>query len=288
MPPPICPAPTTSTCSNAIAPEAIVAVVPHVDVNGARLWMDEQGSGPPVLFVHGGLGDMRLWEPQARALAPRFRCIRYGLRFWGRSESPGIEFSSVDDAVGVLDALDVDRAAVVGLSLGGGLALDVTLAHPDRVWALVHVAAGVTGLPVDPYSAEQTAAYEAAEARNDLDTMMEIDFAVWAPLGAGDEFCELWRATPDALGLPDGAKLLVREPAHERLEEVGVPTLVIVPTHDPPAQREVGATVARRVPGAQHVEIDSDHYLTLREPDRVTAAIETFLTASSPSTSAGR
>jgi pimeloyl-ACP methyl ester carboxylesterase len=63
-----------------------------------------------------------------------------------------------------------------------------------------------------------------------------------------------------------------------------VPTLVIVPTHDPPAQRDVGATVARRVPGAQLVEIDSDHYLTLREPDRVTAAIETFLTASSPST----
>ena len=89
----------------------------------------------------------RLWEPQARALAAHFRCIRYDLRFWGRSESPGVEFSSVDDAIGVLDALGVDRAAIVGLSIGGGLALDVTLAHPDRVWALVHVAAGVTGHP---------------------------------------------------------------------------------------------------------------------------------------------
>jgi len=63
---------------------------------------------------------------------------------------------------------------------------------------------------------------------------------------------------------------------------------VIVATGDPPAQREVGATVARRVPGAQLVEIDSDHYLTLREPARVTAAIERFLSASSPSTSSGR
>jgi 3-oxoadipate enol-lactonase len=262
--------------------------VPHVDVNGARLWVEEQGSGPAVLFVHGGLGDLRLWEPQARALAARFRCIRYDMRFWGRSESPGVEFSSVDDAIGVLDALGVDRAAIVGLSMGGGLALDVTLAHPDRVWALVHVAAGVSGLPVDPYSAEQTAAYEAAEARNDLDTMMEIDFAVWAPLGADDELRELWRATPDALGVPDGAQPLRAEPAHERLEQVAVPTLVIVPTHDPPAQREVGATVARRVPGAQLLEIESDHYLTLREPDGVTEAIEAFLTASSPSTSSGR
>jgi 3-oxoadipate enol-lactonase len=262
--------------------------VPHVDVNGARLWVVEQGSGPAVLFVHGGLGDLRLWEPQARALEPRFRCIRYDLRFWGRSKSPGMEFDSVDDAVGVLDALDVDRAAIVGLSLGGGLALDVTLAHPDRVWALVHVAAGVSGMPVDPYTAEQAAAYEAAEARNDLDAMMEIDFAVWAPLGADDELRDLWRATPDALGVPDGAKPLRSEPANERLEQVAVPTLVIVPTHDPPAQREVGATVARRVPGAQLVEIDSDHYLTLREPDSVTAALELFLSASSPSTSSGR
>ena len=56
-----------------------------------------------------------------------------------------MEFSAVDDLVGVLDALEVERAALVGLSLGGGLALDAALAHPDRVWALVHVAAGVIG-----------------------------------------------------------------------------------------------------------------------------------------------
>jgi 3-oxoadipate enol-lactonase len=262
--------------------------VPHVDVNGARLWVEEDGSGPAVLFVHGGLGDLRLWEPQARALATRFRCIRYDLRFWGRSESPGVEFSSVDDAIGLLDALGVDRAAIVGLSLGGGLALDVTLAHPDRVWALVHVAAGVSGMPVDAYGAEQGAAYEEAEARGDLAAMMAIDFAAWAPLGVDDELRELWHATPDARGVPDGAKPLPPEPAAERLEQVAAPTLVIVPAYDPPAQREVGATVARRVPGAQLVEVDSDHYLTLREPDRVTAAIESFLTASSPSTSSGR
>jgi pimeloyl-ACP methyl ester carboxylesterase len=44
--------------------------MPHVDVNGARLWFEEEGEGPAVLFVHGGLGDLRLWEPEAPALAP--------------------------------------------------------------------------------------------------------------------------------------------------------------------------------------------------------------------------
>jgi 3-oxoadipate enol-lactonase len=256
--------------------------MPHADVNGAQLWFEEEGAGPAVVFVHGGLGDLRLWEPQAKLLAQRFRCVRYDLRFWGNSDGPGEEFSPIDDLVGVLDELDIERAALVGLSLGGGLALDVALAHPDRTWALVHVAAGVTGMPVAPYTDEQESAYEAAEGSGDLDTMMEIDFAVWAPLGAGDTMRELWLRTPDARGVPDGARPRSPEPAHERLEEVTVPTLVVVPTHDPPAQRAVGETVARRISGARLVELDSDHYLTLRKPEQLGELLLEFLAAAAP------
>ena len=251
-----------------------------LEINGAQLWVESDGRGPAVLFVHGGLGDSRLWAPQARALASRFRTIRYDLRFFGRSESAGVEYSPIDDLIGVLDALDVERAALVGLSMGGGLALDAALAHPERVWALAHVAAGATGMPVNPYSDEQETAYDAAEKRKDLDAMMDVDFAVWAPLGADEVFRELWRATPDAKGVPDGAKSRPRAPA--KLEAVAVPTLVIIPTHDPPPQREVEATVARRVRGARLIEVESDHYLTLREPDRVTRILEEFLVASAP------
>jgi pimeloyl-ACP methyl ester carboxylesterase len=256
--------------------------MPYADVNGARIWFEEEGKGPAVLFVHGGLGDLRLWEPEAHALAPRFRCIRYDLRFWGRSDAPGEEFSAVDDLVGLLDALDVKQAALVGLSLGGGLALDATLAHPERVWALAHVGAGVSGMPVAPYTDEQESAYERAEERGDLDTMMEIDFAVWAPLGVDDPMRELWRTTPDARGVPDGARPMPRDPANERLEEVAVPTLVVVPTHDPPAQRAVGQAAAHRIPGARLVEVDSDHYLTLREPKQLAELLVEFLGAAAP------
>src|SRR5205823_11750419 len=90
---------------------------------------------------------------------------------------------------------------------------------------------------------------------------------------------ELWRATPDARGLPDGAKPRPRPPAHERLGEISVPTLVVVPTHDPPELRAVGETVARRVPGARLVEIDSDHYLTLRLPEQLVELLREFLEA---------
>jgi 3-oxoadipate enol-lactonase len=252
----------------------------YVDVHGARLWVEQEGDGPAVVFVHGGLGDMRLWEPQARTLATRFRTIRYDLRYWGRSESPGMEFSSLDDLFGLLAALEVERAALVGLSLGGGLALDATLARPERVWALAHVAAGVTGMPIDPYGDEQEAEFEAAAERGDLETMMAIDFAVWAPLGVDEEIRELWHATPDARGLPEGAKPAPREPA--QLEHVSVPTLVVVAEHDPPAQREVSETASRRIPGARLVRVDSDHYLTLRNPQEVGELLLEFLVAVAP------
>jgi pimeloyl-ACP methyl ester carboxylesterase len=158
----------------------------------------------------------------------------------------------------------------------------VTLAHPDRVWALAHVAAGVSGLRVDPYTGEQAAAFEAALTRGDTDAAMEIDLAVWAPLGADETIRKLWRSTPDARGVPDGAEPQRSTPAHERLEEVSVPTLVVVPAFDPPALRAVGAEVARRVAGAQLVAFDSDHYLTLREPEQVTKLLEDFLVAAAP------
>ncbi len=256
--------------------------MPHVEVNGARLWVEEEGEGRAVVFVHGGLGDNRLFEPQARALADAFRCIRYDLRFWGRSEAPGEEFSSIDDLVGLLDALGVERAALIGLSLGGGLALDVALAHPARVWALVSVASGVSGLPVNPYTEEQDAAFDVALERGDVDTAMDIDFAIWAPLGVEEGFRELWRATPENSRLPEGAKPRPRPDAHERLGEIAVPTLVVVAKYDPAELRALGTRVAREVAGAQLVEVDSDHYLTLREPELVSRLLRDFLSAAEP------
>jgi pimeloyl-ACP methyl ester carboxylesterase len=195
--------------------------MPRVEVNGARLWVKEEGEGPAVLFVHGGLGDNRLFEPQARALADAFRCIRYDLRFWGWSQALGEEFSSIDDAVAVLDSLGVERSA-------------------------------------------------------------DIDFAIWAPLGVEERFRELWRATPENGRLPEGAKPRPRPDAHERLGEIAVPTLVVVAKHDPAELRALGARVARGVPGAQFVQVDSDHYLTLREPELVSRVLREFLSAAAP------
>jgi 3-oxoadipate enol-lactonase len=258
--------------------------MPVVDVNGARLWYDEAGSGDTVLLLHGGLGDSGLWEPVVPFLAERFRTIRTDLRFFGRSVGPAVPWSWQDDVVGVLDALEVERTALVGLSLGGRIALDVAVDRPDLLWAVAGVAPGLGGHDGEAYSAEQEARYERAEAEGDLEAAMEIDLEVWAPLGADERIRELWHRTPDANPLPGGVE--PRDPrgapAKERLSELAVPTLIVTASHDPAGFREIGPLVAREAPNARHAELDSDHYVTLREPELAAGVLLEFLTATSP------
>jgi len=258
--------------------------VPAVDVNGARLWYDEAGSGPAVLLLHGGLGDSGLWAPVVPLLAEHFRTIRTDLRFFGRSTGPAAPWSWQGDAIAVLDELGIERAAVVGLSLGGKLALDIALAYPERLWAVAGGAPGLGGHSANAYSEEQDARYEAAEAAGDLRASMEIDLEVWAPLGADDRIRQLWQETPEANGVPPELEPLqpAGAPAKERLGELSVPTLVVTVTHDPAGMREIGPLVAGAALDARHVELDSDHYVTLREPELLARVLVEFLAAAAP------
>ena len=256
------------------------------EVNGARLWYEEAGDGPAVVLVHGGLGDSRLWQPQFAPLAERFRTVRFDLRFFGRSTGPAAPWSWVDDLVGVLDELAIARAALVGLSIGGRIAFDAALAAPDRCWALAGVAPGISGNDVPAYTEEQDEAYDRAIAEHDLDGAMAVDFEVWAPLGADEQMREMWLTTPDADPPPPGIEpRWPAVPALPRLAELAVPTLVITAAHDPQGMRDLGPRVAREAANARHVEVDSDHYLTLREPELVTRLLVEFLTEASPTAS---
>jgi pimeloyl-ACP methyl ester carboxylesterase len=256
--------------------------MPVVDVNGARLWYDEAGQGEAVLLLHGGLGDSGLWEPVVPLLAGRFRTLRTDLRFFGRSAGPNVPWSWEEDVLGILDELGIERAALVGLSMGGRIAIDLALAAQDRLWALALVAPGLGGHDVDPFSEEQNARFEAAEAEGDVDAMLAIDFEVWAPLGADERIHRLWHATPDANPLPEGVEPRRTNDAKQRLGELAVPTLVVTASHDPAVFREIGPLIAREAPNARHVELDSDHYVTLREPELVARTLLDFLSEQSP------
>ena len=112
-----------------------------------RLHYEEVGQGTPLLFVHEFAGDHRSWEPQMRAFGKRYRCIAYAARGYTPSDVPADKQAysykhMMRDCVAVLDHLKIDRAHLVGLSMGGYTTLQVGLNHPDRVLSMTLAGAG--------------------------------------------------------------------------------------------------------------------------------------------------
>jgi pimeloyl-ACP methyl ester carboxylesterase len=120
--------------------------------DGVRLSFEETGAGPPVLFIHEFAGDHRSWEPQVRELARRHRCVTYDARGYPPSDVPEAldaysQEQAVADAVAVLDHLGIERAHVVGLSMGGFCTLHLGLRHPERALSLTVAGCGYGAQP---------------------------------------------------------------------------------------------------------------------------------------------
>ena len=111
-----------------------------VDVPGGRLFVVDEGDGPPVVLLHAGIVDLRSWDGLVPHLvAAGYRAVRYDARAWGRSTTEDVAYSNRADLVAVLDALGIGRAALVGNSRGGQIAFDTAVEFPDRVVAVVGV-----------------------------------------------------------------------------------------------------------------------------------------------------
>ena len=117
-----------------------------IDVPGGRLFVVDEGGGPPVVLLHAGIVDLRAWDAFVPHLvAGGYRAVRYDARGWGRSTTEEVDYSNRADLVAVLDALGIGRAALVGNSRGGQIAFDTAVEFPDRVVAVVGVGAGLGG-----------------------------------------------------------------------------------------------------------------------------------------------
>lgn len=115
--------------------------------DGVKLFYEETGSGTPVIFVHEFAGDMRSWEPQMRHFGQRYRAICYNARGYPPSDVPAqsssySQFRAADDILAVLDHLGIERAHVVGLSMGGFATLHFGFRHPTRALSLTVAGCG--------------------------------------------------------------------------------------------------------------------------------------------------
>jgi 3-oxoadipate enol-lactonase len=206
-------------------------------VDGGRLFFEVAGRGSPVVLIHSGITDSGSWDPQVAAFAARHRVLRYDLRGMGRSDLGHGSYSNVDDLVTLLDAVGLERAALVGVSMGGALALDVALQHPARVAALVLVGAGISGRRPPGAFKTQMDEIDALYERGLIDEVVERELEIWL-YGKGRTAADVDPAVREAVRemdrntterFPADAKPQpIDPPAIGRLGEVLVPTLVIV------------------------------------------------------------
>jgi 3-oxoadipate enol-lactonase len=261
------------------------------EVNGARIVYDMAGSGHPVLLLHAGIGDRRMWDAQVPAFAEHFTVIRYDARGFGETRKPDAPFSPYQDAIALLDHLGFPRAHVVGVSMGSQTAIEAAVAAPERVSALVAVAAR-TGTPVSPaLRAGWDRVNELYEA-GDIPGAVEYELRMWVdgpdrgPDAVDPELRERVREMNAALFVRDdeaGEEIPLDPPAAERLAEISAPTLIVYGDKDVIDVREAAPALVAAIPGARLAVIpDAAHLPQMEWPELFNEIVLGFLREVTP------
>jgi pimeloyl-ACP methyl ester carboxylesterase len=248
----------------------------------------------PLLLLHAGIADRRMWEPILPRLERARRVLAPDLSGYGERPLPEGEFSHVDDDVlAVLDREQVERVAAVGASFGGRVAIDLALSYPERVAALVLASPGLSGWDWS----EETRAFGAREDEllesGDFDGAVELNLRTWVDgRGRGPDDVdadtrarvgEMQRRAFDLLlqayaSEPHPEERELDPPAAERLAELSAPTLVIVGDLDLPDFAAIAHAIADRAPRARVLELAGvAHLPALERPELFAELVLAFL-----------
>lgn len=262
-----------------------------VETNGARIYYEVEGSGEPVVLIHAGIANLRMWDEQVPALADAYRVIRYDTRGFGRTESEDVSFSNRADIVGLLEDLDETSAHIVGVSRAGQIALDFALEFPDRVRSLVVANGGVSGYDSPDDDASQFEQVEKWEEARDWERVAEWETHFWVngpgqpadrvPAAIRDRVHD-WILTNYRAEKVYGRPQVLDPPAARRLAELHAPLLVIIGTADERGTQAAMRHLAESVPGARlEVFEGAAHVVNLEQPERFNRVLREFLDASS-------
>jgi 3-oxoadipate enol-lactonase len=253
------------------------------------VWHDFRGEGPPVVLLHAGIADSRLWEPQQRSFPQSHSVLRVDLPGFGNSPLETNPVSLRGAVRDVMDAEGIDRAALVGVSLGGNTALELALESPERVSALVLVGAG---LPDHEWSEEVTAFSadeEAALERGDLEAAVDANLRMWfaGPRRSLDDMDPAMRefvgemqrqAFRQQKGHDDVRMLRLDPPASARLGDVNAPALVLTGDDDVADIHRIADRLAAGIPGAERATIaGAAHLPSLDRPEEFDRIVLDFL-----------
>ncbi len=249
----------------------------YTQVRNARLawWSDGANAdgGDPLVLVHAGVADARMWEPIVPALAAQHRVVRFDQRGFGRSRSGKGGFSPANDLAALLDDLAIERAHVVGASFGGLVSLEFAVAHPDRAASLVLLAAALPDIEPSPALLAFAEAEEAAIAVGRIEEAVEVNVKMWASESTPDVQALVADMQRDAfeLQLREGAESDEPDPpVSAHLAEIAVPATVAYGDRDVEDFQQVARRLHAELPDATlHEVAGAGHLLALEQPGAV-------------------
>ena len=258
-------------------------------VSGSSLHYEVRGTGEPLVLIHAGIADGRMWDWQLDVFAGRCRTIRYDMRGFGATEVvERVPYSHHEDLRGLLDVLDVGRALLVGCSMGAKTAIDFALEFPERTRALVLVGPTVGGFELDVDPPEELDELVAADEAGDLERLSELEVRVWIdgpyrdPGSVDPEVRDLVldmnliALKNDAAGVGDERQ--PETPAVDRLAEIRVPTLVVVGDLDRPETVASADLLEERLPNARKVVMPGTAHLpNMERPEDFNRIVLGFL-----------
>jgi pimeloyl-ACP methyl ester carboxylesterase len=249
-------------------------------VPGGELYYEAQGDGVPVVLVHGLALDARMWDDQVPALEEIARVVRYDVRGFGRStRDADTAYSHADDLWSLLDHLKIDKAVLVGLSMGGRIVVEATLAAPERVRALVLLDAVLDGVAWDADSKRGIQAISEGLRFGGLEeakaAWLRHDFFVPA-----QRTPDLARRLAEMVGDYSGVNWTSADPhtphpnSIEFLPTIAAPTTVVTAELDVPCFHEMSDVLADRIPGARKLMVPGvGHMINMEAPEAVNALL---------------
>jgi pimeloyl-ACP methyl ester carboxylesterase len=264
-----------------------------LEVPAGRLAYETSGRGPPVLFLHAGIADNRMWDREFSLYSTGHHTVRFDRRGFGGSSPASSSFSYEQDLKSLISHLRLRRPYLVGASMGGAIAIDYTLENPEMVRGLFLVAPGISGGLEPPFAPEEQAAYDNVERRSeevthawskgDASRAFELLRQLWCPALEGPSlklFHEMVEQNAPEVFESRSERLAesVQPPAFGRLGRIKAPTTVLVGDRDNPAAGCIASRIVRSIPGAHLVKVHgADHLLNLSRPDAFDAAFRSAL-----------
>lgn len=259
-----------------------------INVGKTQLYYEEMGVGHPLILIHGGLLDRRMWDDQFEVFAEKFRVIRFDVRNHGNSKGVPDTFKHYKDLLKILEQLNLEKSVMLGLSLGGRIAIDFAIAYPDKVSAIILAAPGASGYEFKGEAfIKNNELMQKAFNDGDIDLAIEYFQRSWTdgPHREPDEIDQAIRIKVKNMALNtvkqwEGQSQMteLEPPAIGRLNEIHAPTLAIVGDLDMPGILEIVDLVIQNVPGAEKVVIPgAAHMVNMEQPEKFNKTVLEFL-----------